>query len=173
MPSSKFTKFPTVLPCGAVSINCTVSGVIPEDGVAEKFNAFCVVPPEPPIWPHEREKYARESGPKIPLPIPPNVVTFPFACHRATAERVNGQKYPVGLTLKYPCALRYACSAVTSLSLTPVESERPNAGHTGTATTMGLETTLKDTVSNALATAEKAINEVATSAVIEPMSKSF
>ena len=64
-PSPKFTKFPTVVPCGAVSTNCTVSGAMPEDGVAEKFNVVGVVPPAPKS--HEREKYARESGPKIPL----------------------------------------------------------------------------------------------------------
>src|ERR1700677_56555 len=29
VPSPKFTEFPTVLPCGAVSINCTVSGAMP------------------------------------------------------------------------------------------------------------------------------------------------
>lgn len=176
-PSPKFTEFPAVVPCGAVSTNCTVSGARPEDGVAEKFSVPCVVPPPPePPKPevHEREKYARESGPKIPLPLTPTATTPPFACHRATADCVKGPKYPVGVTLKYPWAFRYAWSSVTSLPVAPTESECPNTGHIGPLTAaMGLTTTPVATPSAAFAAAEKAINEAVAIAAIELMRRNF
>ena len=144
---------------------------MPEDGVAEKFNVVGVVPPAPKS--HEREKYARESGPKIPLPLTPNPTTPPCACHRVTADCVKGPKYPVGLTLKYPCASRYVCKAVTSLPLIPTESDRPNTGQIGTVATTGLITTPVETLLEALAAAEKAINKAAPTAADELMSKNF